>query len=77
MTGAARQRDEQERKMIQAEHEQDSGTWLRRAWNVVARALEAMERSPFDLLLERIYRLECEVAELKQKGAAGIGRQES
>ena len=58
--------------MNQAEHKENFGTWLRRAWNAAVRTAEAMERSPVEELFDRIDRLEWEVAALKNEGAAGI-----
>ena len=56
--------------MDQAERRKDFGTWLRRAWNAVVQTAAAMERTPFDDLFDRVYRLELEVAALKQEGTA-------
>ena len=53
--------------MDQEERKDDFGTWLRRAWSAALRTVEAMERSPVELLLDRIERLEREVAALKQE----------
>jgi len=60
--------------MAQVERKEDFGARLRRAWSVVARTVEAMEesRSPVELLLARIIRLEREVAELKRESGAAM-----
>ena len=58
--------------MDQEERKGQFGTWLRRAWNAAARTAEAMERTPFDGLFDRVDRLEREVAALKKEGAARI-----
>jgi polyhydroxyalkanoate synthesis regulator phasin len=53
--------------MDQVERKGQFGTWLRRAWNAAVRAAEAMERTPFDQLFDRVDRLEREVATLKTR----------
>ena len=54
------------------EQRREECTWLRRAWNAVVRAAEAMERTPFDELFDRVDRLEREVAALKKGGTVRI-----
>jgi polyhydroxyalkanoate synthesis regulator phasin len=58
--------------MVQDERKGQFGTWLRRAWNAAVRTAEAMERTPFDKLFDRMDRLEREVAALKKEGTAKI-----
>ena len=58
--------------MDQEVRKDDFRTWLRRAWDGALRILEAMERSPIEVLLDRIERLEREVAALKKEGSALI-----
>jgi polyhydroxyalkanoate synthesis regulator phasin len=53
--------------MDQVERKGQFGTWLRRAWNAALRTAEAMERTPFDQLFDRVDRLEREVATLKTR----------
>jgi polyhydroxyalkanoate synthesis regulator phasin len=49
-------------------------TWLRRAWTAAAQTAEAMERTPFDELFDRIDRLEQQVAALKKYSPARIDK---
>jgi len=58
--------------MVQDERKGQFGTWLRRAWNAAVRTAEAMERTTFDKLFDRMDRLEREVAALKKEGTAKI-----
>jgi polyhydroxyalkanoate synthesis regulator phasin len=53
--------------MDQVEPKGRFGTWLRRAWNAALRTAEAMERTSFDQLFDRVDRLEREVATLKTR----------
>ena len=46
--------------MDQAKHKADSGTRLRRAWNALMRALEGLDRSPVEDVMDRLDRLERE-----------------
>jgi polyhydroxyalkanoate synthesis regulator phasin len=61
-----------ERTMDQAERKDEFDTWLRRTWNAVVRMAEAMERTPFDKLFDRVDRLEREVAALKKERTGRI-----
>ncbi|HZP32698.1 MAG TPA: hypothetical protein VFB23_04970 [Candidatus Acidoferrales bacterium] len=58
--------------MHQATHRTNFGTRLRRAWNAVMRAAEAMDRSPMEEACERLDRLERELAVVRDGIAAGI-----
>jgi polyhydroxyalkanoate synthesis regulator phasin len=58
--------------MDQEERKGQFGTWLRRAWNAVIRTTEAMERTPFDELFDRVDRLERQAAALKKEGTTRI-----
>jgi polyhydroxyalkanoate synthesis regulator phasin len=53
--------------MDQEKRREQFGTRLRRAWCAVVRTAEAMERTPFDELFDRVDRLEREVAALKSR----------
>jgi|EndMetStandDraft_5_1072996.scaffolds.fasta_scaffold17987_2 hypothetical protein len=44
--------------MDQAKHKADSGTRLRRAWNAVMLALEGLDQSPVEDVMDRLDRLE-------------------
>ena len=44
--------------MDQAKHKAGFGTWLRRTWTMVMLALEAMDRSPMEEVIDRLDRLE-------------------
>jgi hypothetical protein len=44
--------------MDQAKHKTGFGTWLRRTWTMVMLALEAMDRSPMEEVIDRLDRLE-------------------
>jgi hypothetical protein len=44
--------------MDQAKHKTGFGTWLRRTWTMVMLALEAMDRSPMEEIIDRLDRLE-------------------
>jgi hypothetical protein len=59
--------------MDQAERNAGIGTWLRRIWSAVISAAEAMDRSPIEVVFDRLDRLEHEMAALKGRKAAGIG----
>ena len=50
--------------MDHSKHRAESGTWLRRTWNAVLCALEGMDRSPMDDVIDRLDRLERKMAEL-------------
>ena len=58
--------------MDQEQHKGQFDTWLRRALNAAVRTAEAMERTPFDELFDRVERLERQVTALKQEGTARI-----
>jgi polyhydroxyalkanoate synthesis regulator phasin len=58
--------------MDQVDRKGRLGTWLRQAWNAAVRIAEAMERTPFEELFDRVDRLEREVAALKREGGARI-----
>jgi hypothetical protein len=49
----------------QAEHKENFGTWLQRAWNAAVRTAEATALSPLEELSDRIDRWEREMAALK------------
>jgi polyhydroxyalkanoate synthesis regulator phasin len=51
--------------MDQAGRKSAFSVWLRRSWNTLMRAVEAMEQSPMEDLFHRIDRLEREIAALK------------
>jgi hypothetical protein len=56
-----------------AERKADFGAWLRRGWNAVMDAAEAMERSPMEDVFDRLDRLERDMAAIKKnRKAAGI-----
>ena len=60
--------------MDQNEHNENLGTWLRRAWTAALRIADAMAtgRSPVEQLFDRIDRLEREVAAMSKAGATEI-----
>ena len=44
--------------MDQAKHKAGFGTWLRRTWTMVMLALEGIDRSPMEDIIDRLDRLE-------------------
>jgi hypothetical protein len=44
--------------MDHAEHKTGFGPWLRRAWNALMFALEGLDRSPMEEVVDRLERLE-------------------
>jgi len=60
--------------MDQAKGETDFGRLVRRTWNALMRAAEAMEPTPMEDAFGRLDRLEREVATLKRE-AAGVDSQ--
>jgi hypothetical protein len=44
--------------MDRAKHKADFGTWLRRTWNALMCALEGIDRSPMEEVIDRLERLE-------------------
>jgi hypothetical protein len=55
-----------ERTMDQVLHRPGFAARLRRFWDTVARAADAIERSPMEDIYDRLERLEREMAELKE-----------
>jgi hypothetical protein len=45
-----------ERTMGQAKHKADFGAWLRRTWNALMCALEGIDRSPMEDVVDRLER---------------------
>ena len=58
--------------MDQAERKADFGTRLRRIWNAVMRAAEALDRSSMEYVFDRLGRLGREVAAVNNRQAAGL-----
>ena len=44
--------------MYQAKHKAGFGPWLRRTWNALVCALEGIDRSPMEEVIDRLDRLE-------------------
>jgi hypothetical protein len=61
--------------MDQANGKTDFGGLVRRTWNAVVRAAEAIELTPMEDAFDRLDRLEREMASLKKREAAGIDSQ--
>jgi len=58
--------------MDQAKDKTDFGGLVRRTWNAVVRATEAIGLTPMENACDRLDRLEREVAGLKKREAAGV-----
>lgn len=44
--------------MAQANHKTDFGAWLRRTWNALMCAVEGLDRSPMEDVVDRLDRLD-------------------
>jgi len=60
--------------MDQAKHKAGFSTWLRRTWTMVMLALEGIDRSPMEDVIDRLDRLERGMA--RARGVETIARAE-